>query len=69
MNDLLRELAPISAQAWKLIEDEAKSTLTRMLAARKLIDFTGPLGWESSAVSLGRTDAADPSAERGIRAR
>jgi len=44
MNDLLRELAPNSAQAWKLIEDEAKSTLTRMLAARKLIDFTGPLG-------------------------
>lgn len=69
MNDLLRELAPISEQAWKLIEDEAKSTLTRMLAARKLVDFTGPLGWEHSAVSLGRTEPADGEGERGIGAR
>lgn len=69
MNDLLRELAPISAAAWKLIEDEARQTLKLMLAARKLVDFVGPLGWESSAVSLGRTEAVESRGGKGVEAR
>jgi len=68
MNDLLRELAPISDAAWKLIEEEAKSTLKLMLAARKLVDFTGPLGWKSSSVSLGRTQPVQDS-EQGVQTR
>jgi uncharacterized linocin/CFP29 family protein len=68
MNDLLRELAPISEEAWEEIESEAKSTLTSMLAARKLVDFTGPLGWQASAVSLGRTRRADGSLGEGVQA-
>src|SRR5690606_35902476 len=56
MNDLLRELAPIAADAWKEIDDEARRTLKLGLAARKLVDFTGPLGWDASAVSLGRSE-------------
>jgi uncharacterized linocin/CFP29 family protein len=54
MNDLLRSLAPIPDAAWRLIEDEAKRTLRDILAARKLVDFTGPLGWEASSVNTGR---------------
>ena len=54
MNDLLRSLAPIPEAAWRLIEEEAKRTLRDILAARKLVDFTGPLGWEASAVNTGR---------------
>jgi uncharacterized linocin/CFP29 family protein len=54
MNDLLRALAPIPDAAWRLIEEEAKRTLRDMLAARKLVDFTGPLGWEASSVDTGR---------------
>jgi uncharacterized linocin/CFP29 family protein len=69
MNDLLRELAPISGDAWKLIEDEAKRTLELMLAARKLVDFSGPLGWEASAVSTGRADAIRIDAGQGVEAR
>lgn len=57
MNDLRRELAPLSAQAWAAIEDEAKNTLKPSLAGRKLVDFAGPLGWEASAVNLGRVEA------------
>jgi len=55
MNDLLRELAPVSGSAWSQIEAEAKRTLKEMLAARRLVEFCGPLGWDSSAVGTGRT--------------
>jgi uncharacterized linocin/CFP29 family protein len=66
MNDLLRELAPISEAAWGEIEDEAKQTLKLMLAARKLVDFEGPLGWDASAVSLGRTVRLDQTVQAGV---
>lgn len=70
MNDLRRELAPIPAAAWELVDFEARRTLEHFLAARRLVDFRGPLGWETGAVSLGRTDdvgdgpAADVTARR-----
>ena len=68
MNDLQRELAPVSEAAWTEIENEARSTLRDMLAARKLIDFRGPLSWEVSAVDEGRADKlATPGT--GIEAR
>jgi uncharacterized linocin/CFP29 family protein len=68
MNHLLRELAPIPAPAWSMIEDEAKRALKLKLAARKLVDFVGPLGWEASAVSLGRTEAVQgPGVEARVR--
>lgn len=57
MNHLFRELAPVSRAAWQEIETEAKRTLTIMLAARRLVDFAGPQGWEASAISTGRTQA------------
>lgn len=69
MNDLLRELAPISTEAWAQIEDEAKRTLKFMLAARKLVDFTGPLGWEASMVNSGRSKAIDSEAGAQLRLR
>jgi uncharacterized linocin/CFP29 family protein len=55
MNHLLREHAPISEAGWALIDDEARERLTPALAARKLVDFAGPHGWEHSASDLGRT--------------
>ncbi len=69
MNDLLRELAPVSAEAWKEIEAEAKRTLKAMLAARKLVDFDGPLGWGAGAVSLGRTQPIRKSPQEGVQAK
>lgn len=69
MNDLLRELAPISAEAWTAIENEAQRTLKTMLAARKLIDFIGPLGWGTSAISLGRSDRLKTAPYKGVEAR
>jgi uncharacterized linocin/CFP29 family protein len=54
--DLRREQAPVSAEAWQRIDDEAKRVLKLNLAARKLVDFCGPRGWEKSAINLGRVD-------------
>jgi uncharacterized linocin/CFP29 family protein len=55
MNHLLRQLAPISDSSWQLLDDEARERLREPLAARRLVDFSGPLGWEYSATNLGRT--------------
>ena len=56
MSHLLREHAPITEAAWAQIDDEARTRLAPSLAARRLVDFRGPLGWEHSATSLGRTE-------------
>jgi uncharacterized linocin/CFP29 family protein len=58
-NHLLRSHAPISDGNWKLLDDEARERLDAALAARKVVDFLGPFGWEYSATNLGRvTDVA-----------
>jgi len=56
MNHLLRPQAPISDAGWRLLDDEARQRLTPALAARRLVDFSGPHGWEHSATNLGRVD-------------
>ena len=63
MNHLLRSHAPISDGVWELLDEEARERVAPALAARKLIDFSGPLGWEHSATNLGRTTrlASEPS--------
>jgi uncharacterized linocin/CFP29 family protein len=53
MNNLHRELAPISEQAWGQIEEEASRTLKRHLAARRVVDMQGPKGIDLSAVGTG----------------
>jgi len=53
MNNLHRELAPISDTAWAQIEAEASRTLKRHLAARRVVDIEGPKGFEFSAVGTG----------------
>jgi uncharacterized linocin/CFP29 family protein len=51
---LLQHLAPITAAAWEAIQEDVKPRLEVHLAARKLVDFEGPLGWGHSATNLGR---------------
>jgi len=53
MNNLHRELAPISDKAWAQIEEEASRTLKRHLAARRVVDMQGPKGLDLSAVGTG----------------
>jgi len=68
MNHLLRELAPASDRAWELLEEEARRQLVVALAARKLVDFSGPHGWERSAANLGRTEPLQGTPVDGIDA-
>ena len=60
MNNLHRELAPISDAAWVQIEEETSRTLKRYLAGRRVVDVRGPAGSALSAVGTGhlRTIAA-----------
>lgn len=53
MNNLHRELAPISEEAWSQIEEEASRTLRRYLAARRVVDVQGPSGAALSAIGTG----------------
>lgn len=55
MNHLLREKAPITEQGWEELDREARERLEPALAARKVVDFQGPHGWDFSAANLGRT--------------
>lgn len=53
MNNLHRELAPISDKAWAQIEEEASRTLKRHLAARRVVDVPDPKGFDLAAVGTG----------------
>ncbi|QNG20571.1 bacteriocin family protein [Rhodococcus triatomae] len=59
MNNLHRELAPISDPAWAQIEDEARRTFTRNLAGRRVVDVVGPAGPTLSAVGTGHVRVLD----------
>jgi uncharacterized linocin/CFP29 family protein len=56
---LLRGHAPIPTRAWREIDDEARTRLTPLLAARKLVDWVGEGGWRHDAMRLGRTTDLD----------
>ncbi|GAA5198725.1 family 1 encapsulin nanocompartment shell protein [Rugosimonospora acidiphila] len=68
MNNLHRELAPVSAAAWADIEDEARRTFSRHLAGRRVVDVQGPAGSELSAIGTGHLRDIDAPAP-GVLAR
>jgi len=53
MNNLHRELAPISGSAWAQIEEEVARTFRRSVAGRRVVDVKGPGGAELSSVGTG----------------
>jgi uncharacterized linocin/CFP29 family protein len=68
MNNLHRELAPISDAAWAEIEGETTRTLKRYLAGRRVVDVRGPGGVGLSAVGTGHLKTITAPAD-GILAR
>jgi uncharacterized linocin/CFP29 family protein len=66
MSHLLRSHAPISDTGWGLLDQEAGQRLGTALAARKLVDFSGPHGWEHSATDTGRTKALAAAPCEGV---
>jgi uncharacterized linocin/CFP29 family protein len=68
VNNLHRELAPISDAAWAEIEDEASRTIKRYLAGRRVVDVHGPAGSALSAVGTGHLSTIAAPGE-GVTAR
>lgn len=60
MNNLHRELAPITEGGWSQIEDEARRTFKRSIAGRRVVDVVGPGGPTLSAVGTGHLRPLDP---------
>jgi len=67
MNNLHRELAPISSAAWSQIEEETTRTLKRYLAARRVVDVPAPGGVALPGVATGHL-LAITAPDEGIRA-
>jgi uncharacterized linocin/CFP29 family protein len=67
MNDLHRELAPVSDAAWEQIDEEASRTLKRYLAARRVVDAPEPKGLALAAIGSGHTQAMESPGE-GVQA-
>lgn len=68
MNNLHRELAPVSEAAWAQIEEEASRTLKRYLAARRVVDVAEAGGTALAGIGTGHLrDIAAPG--EGILAR
>jgi uncharacterized linocin/CFP29 family protein len=63
MNNLHRELAPISAAAWADLEEEARRTFRRHVAGRRVVDVAGPQGVPLAAVGTGHRRTVDPPSE------
>jgi uncharacterized linocin/CFP29 family protein len=59
MNNLHRELAPISEAAWAQIEEETSRTIKRYLAGRRVVDVHGPAGTALAAVATGHQRTID----------
>ncbi|MBS1851166.1 MAG: bacteriocin family protein [Acidobacteria bacterium] len=68
MNNLHRELAPISDAAWAQIEAEVSRTFKRYVAGRRVVDLKGPAGVHLSAVGTGHLRSIAASRE-GVIAR
>ena len=63
MNNLHRELAPISAAAWAGLEEEARRTFKRHLAGRRVVEVPEPGGADLAAVTTGHLDPVAAPAE------
>jgi uncharacterized linocin/CFP29 family protein len=62
MNNLYRDLAPVTEAAWAEIELEATRTFKRHIAGRRVVDVSEPGGPVTAAISTGRlTDVQAPT--------
>ena len=61
MNNLHRELAPVSDAAWASIEAEARRTFEQNVAGRRVVDVTGPDGPALASVGTGHLAEIEPT--------
>jgi uncharacterized linocin/CFP29 family protein len=63
MNNLYRELAPVTDAAWASIEAEARRTFERHVAGRRVVDVQGPGGPTLASVDTGHIAEIEPPGE------
>lgn len=63
---LRREYASISDEAWRELDQQARRIIEQNLAAKRVVDFDGPHGWEYAAVNTGRLDICKEEAPLGM---
>ena len=68
MNNLHRELAPLSDAAWADLEDEVKQTFRRHIAGRRFVEMPEPRGYEFSSLTTGRVKETGTDVD-GVRGR
>ncbi|MFB6240737.1 MAG: family 1 encapsulin nanocompartment shell protein [Gemmatimonadota bacterium] len=68
MDDRTLDLAPVSEAALREVEEQARATLRTHLSARKLVDVSGPHGWDHAAANPGRVEFVDEEPAEGVRA-
>ena len=64
MNNLYRDLAPITEAAWAEIELEATRTFKRHIAGRRVVDVSEPGGPVTAAISTGHLRDVVPAGRR-----
>ena len=69
MNNLHRELAPVSDAAWSQIEEETTRTLKRYLAGRRVVDVPSPEGIALPGVATGHLRSIAPPGDDIIASR
>src|SRR5262245_51112063 len=68
MNNLHRELAPVSDEAWTSLSDEVRRTFIAHVAGRRAVDVIGPAGSGLAAVNIGHLTTVDSPGD-GVQAR
>jgi uncharacterized linocin/CFP29 family protein len=63
MNNLYRELAPITDAAWADLESEARRTFEQHVAARRVVDLSGPDGTKLASVNTGHLTSVEAPAD------
>lgn len=66
MDILKRNIAPVTAEAWKEIDEQAAGILRALLAGRKVADVSGPKGWTCDSVSEGTLTLAEETPVEGV---
>ncbi|MCX7828955.1 MAG: bacteriocin family protein [Thermanaerothrix sp.] len=54
MDVLKRKFAPISDEAWAVLDQQARVVLKENLSARRFVDVLGPMGWDFHGFGTGK---------------
>lgn len=66
MTEFRQHLAPLSHKAWERVQEQARETLAKNLAGRRLVDMKGPKGMKFHAVGTGHLEKCEIAGSEGV---